>query len=133
MWKPEFSDEFDRRVKKFGKDHPRELRVVSVNANKYFQALAQGAKPKQIQGGWVHPEPMDVIAITEKGANEILGGKNKARGLIPMRLYVYPDMGTKTLHHITLGDKSTQHDDIQYCKRYVEEINSKRTRSADSG
>jgi hypothetical protein len=133
MWTTKANADFDRRKQRFEKDRPRELKVVVVNANKYLQALVQGTPPKQIQGGWVHPEPMDVVAITEKGANEILGGKNKARGLIPTRLYLYPEVETETLHTIILGDKTTQSNDIQYCKEYVEALHASRAGGAKSG
>jgi hypothetical protein len=36
------------------------------------------------------------------------------------RLYVFPHTHSETLHLITLGDKSTQTDDIAFAKAYVE-------------
>jgi hypothetical protein len=72
-----------------------------------------GKKPKPFVYNFLHPEPSDVIAIDQKGA-----GANIAA----TRLYVYPDTQTETLYLLTLGDKSTQSDDIQDCKAFVKYI-----------
>ena len=39
-----------------------------------------------------------------------------------MRLYVYADTHTDTLYALTIGDKKSQSEDIQYCKRAVRQI-----------
>jgi hypothetical protein len=126
VWKLQPDDEFTRREKQYRKKRPRELKAVAYNLNRYFEALEHGTPPKQIQAGWIHPEPMDIVALDQKGANEALGGKNKAKGLAETRLYVYPEVETEILHTITLGDKSTQSDDIQYSIQYVESLASAR-------
>ena len=38
------------------------------------------------------------------------------------RLYVYPDPATETLYLLLLGDKESQREDIQDCKRFVKQI-----------
>jgi hypothetical protein len=128
MWTVKANAEFDQRQRKLQKQgRSRELAVVARNLERYLQALELGTKPKQIQCGWVHQEPLDIFAITEKGANEVLG-KNKAKGLVPTRLYVFPEIEKQILHAITVGDKSTQHDDIQYSKQYVRAVLAERER-----
>ena len=49
MWKLVPRDEYERRVKRYQKDHPRELQAVLDNLNMYFQALLGGVKPLQIR------------------------------------------------------------------------------------
>ncbi len=56
---------------------------------------------------------MGVVAIDQKG-----GGK----ALMQTRLYVYPETDFRLLHKITLGDKSTQKDDIAVCRDYVQAL-----------
>jgi hypothetical protein len=77
-----------------------------------FLDANSGKKPKPLIYGFLHSEPSGVIAIDQTG-----GRKVKAT-----RLYVYPDVETETLYLLTLGDKSTQDDDIQDCRRFVKQI-----------
>ncbi len=35
---------------------------------------------------------------------------------------MYPDEARKVLHPITLGDKQTQKDDIEFCKAFVKQL-----------
>jgi hypothetical protein len=113
MWKLEPSDEYDRRHKRYVKNHPRELQAVLDNLDTYFKSLEAGVKPLQISHGFMHHEPLGVVAIDQKG-----GGKSLAQ----TRLYVYPDTETETLHVITLGDKGSQKDDIATCRTFVQEL-----------
>lgn len=91
-----------------------------------MQALDQGSKPAQIQGGCIHREPMGVVAFDERGGGKKEGGKNLGKGLRPTRLYTFPEMQTEVLHTIILGDKSTQSDDISHAKQYVKELEEDR-------
>jgi hypothetical protein len=34
----------------------------------------------------------------------------------------YPDVDTKTLYLLAIGDKNTQHEDVQFCKECVTEL-----------
>lgn len=113
MWKLEQTDEYVRRHKRYVKNHPRELQAVLDNLDTYFKSLKAGVKPLQIKHGFLHPEPLGVVAIDQKG-----GGKKLAQ----TRLYVYPDTDTETLYVITLGDKRSQQDDIRTCRAFVNEL-----------
>ena len=73
----------------------------------------RGAKVQQVKAGFLHPEPLGVIAIDQKG-----GGK----ALDETRLYVFPDEDEEVLHIITLGDKRSQADDIALCRQFVTEL-----------
>jgi len=113
MWKTLQTDEFDRRFKRYEKKAPRELQAVLDNLDLFLEALKAGVKPKPPAFGFLHVEPSDVLAIDQKG------GGNK---LAQTRLYVYPDTTAKTLYLLTLGDKTSQREDIKNCKAFVEHI-----------
>ncbi len=113
MWKLEPTQDYERRHKRYAKDRPRELQAVLDNLDTYFKSLEAGVKPLQIKHGFMHHEPLEVIAIDQKG-----GGKNLAQ----TRLYVYPDPEAETLYLITLGDKRSQKDDVVTCRTFVQEL-----------
>lgn len=110
MWSVEPSDEYLRRHKRFEKKRPRELAAMLHNLDVFTQALQSGAKPQNAKFGFVHVEPLNVLAIDQKG-----GGA----GLAQARLYVYAHTETLTVHLLTIGDKQSQSDDIAFCKEYV--------------
>jgi len=110
MWTIERSDDYERRHRWYEKKRPRELLAVLSNLDTYFETLAAGVKPLQIKAGFIHPEPLGVVAIDQKG-----GGRNLAE----TRLYVYADIDRQVLHVITLGDKNSQRDDLAACRRFV--------------
>ena len=56
---------------------------------------------------------MGVIAIDQKG---------KGKSLAQMRMYVYPDVDSKTIYLLVIGDKKSQQSDIRYCNGFVQEI-----------
>ncbi len=122
MWLAQPSDEYIKRQNKLQKRYDREVLAVTGNAQRYLQALQQGTKPKQIQAGWIHPEPHDVVAIDQRGGGKKEGGSNKGRGLVEMRLYVFPQTAVEILHLITLGLKDTQPGDILYSIEYVQQL-----------
>jgi hypothetical protein len=113
MWKLVPTDEYERRHKRYEKNHPRELLAVLDNLDTYFKSLEAGVKPPQIKHGFMHSEPLGVVAIDQKG-----GGKNLAQ----TRLYVYPDTEAETLYVMTLGDKRSQKADIATCRTFVTEL-----------
>ena len=59
----------------------------------------------------------------EPNGVQAIDPRKEAKASSPQaRLYVFPDEQSEILHLITLGDKDSQHDDIQYCKSYVYEL-----------
>jgi len=113
VWRTLQTDEYDRRLKRLHKNRPRETMAVLSNLETFLEALNGGISPKPPAFGFLHVEPSDVLAVDQKG------GGNK---LAQTRLYVYPDAAKKTLYLLTVGDKSTQRDDIETCKRFVAQI-----------
>ena len=88
------------------------------NLATYFAALQCGNKPLQIKYGFIHPEPLGVVALDQSK-----GGKNLAQ----TRLYLYPDTDDEILHLITLGDKDSQKDDIKASREYVTQLRERKT------
>ena len=122
MWKLESTAEYARRHKRYEKDNPRELEAVLDNLDTYFKSLEAGVKPLQIKHGFMHAEPLGVVAIDQKG------GKGK---LAQTRLYVYPDADTETLYVIALGDKRSQKDDLATCRTFVTQLRKAKQNTDD--
>jgi hypothetical protein len=112
MWGILKTDHYPRRYKRYDKKKKKELAAVLNNLDIFLKSLHSGKKPKPLIYGFLHGEPSDVIAIDQTGGTK----------LAEIRLYVYPDAETETLYLLTLGDKSTQSDDIQDCKAFVKYI-----------
>jgi hypothetical protein len=66
-----------------------------------------------VQAGYLHPEPMGCIAIDQKG----FGGN-----LQETRLYTFAEEQSKTIHLITIGNKDTQHSDIELAKDFIKSL-----------
>ena len=124
MWSVAPSDDYLRRHKRYEKKHSRELAAVLDNLDTFLTALREGAKVQQVKAGFLHPEPLGVLAIDHKG-----GGK----ALAETRLYVYPDEDGEVLHIITLGDKRSQADDIGLCREFVAELRKTKGEGSDNG
>lgn len=112
MWEYEPTDRFNSRAKYYAKKHPRELRSVVNNLDTYQRALCAGARVQDVKFGFLHKEPMGIKAIVQTGP----------KNLKPTRLYIYPDEGAKVIYTITLGDKTTQREDIQFSKEFVSSL-----------
>lgn len=122
MWKLSARDDIEKRLKKLRKSNRREVENLYVNLGKFLRALELGAHPQQIKRGFIHPEPHGVLAIDQSG---------KGSHLRELRLYIYPDVQTQTLHQFTIGDKKTQSEDIKLCRQYVDEILASGTQQED--
>ncbi len=119
MWKLEPTDEYERRLKSFTKKHPNELIAVHRNLHAFLAVLEKGVKPQDAaKSRHIHAEPMGILAIDERGG----GGNLKAT-----RLYVFLEVDEEVgvVHLITIGDKKTQHDDIEYSKKFARSRNQK--------
>ena len=71
------------------------------------------ANAKCVQAGFLHAEPSGVLAIDQKG-----GGGN----LQETRMYIYADQASNVLYLITIGNKSEQASDIEFCKKFVADL-----------
>ena len=124
MWSVSPSDDYVRRHKRYEKKHTRELSAVLDNLDTLLTALREGAKVQQVKAGFLHPEPLGVLAIDQKG-----GGK----ALAETRLYVYTEEDKEVLHIITLGDKRSQPNDIALCRQFVAELREMKGKGSDNG
>lgn len=113
-WKLTPSEKYLSRYGVYEKKHPRELRAVLSNLSSFQTLLDSGVPLPQVTFGWLHREPKGIKAITEKGGH--------GRGLKATRLYLYPDDANNEIHLITIGDKKTQKGDINFCKKFVEDL-----------
>jgi hypothetical protein len=84
--------------------------AVLLNLKRLQLALDAGGKLLQIKFGFFRSEGKGVHRISQHG---------QGRALKETRLYVCPDEETKTLYLLTLGDKTTQKDDINFCTQWV--------------
>jgi len=74
MWALASEDEWDRRLKRFEKKRPRELAAALDNLDTFHKTLNNGVKSREAKFGFIHPEPLGVLAIDQKG-----GGPNLAQ------------------------------------------------------
>lgn len=111
-WTLEATDVYGRRHEHYEKKHPHELAAVTGNLDTYFKTLNEVNNPLQVKAGFIHNEPSGIKAIDQKG------GRQKIK-LQQTRLYIFPDTSSKTLYLLTIGDKGTQRDDINFCREYV--------------
>ena len=119
MWQIETTSRWEKDHKHYDKKRPDELAAVLNNLRRYLSLLKSAKNSKCVQAGFLHGEPMGVIAIDQKG-----GGGN----LQETRLYVYTEDAKQVVHLLAIGDKDGQHADLEYCKHFVNALRE----SADS-
>lgn len=111
MWTFEWTADYEKRSKAYRKKWRHELDAVLNNLQKFHVALNEGAHPLQTDFTFVRNERKGLLAIDESQNPGILRAT---------RLYIYPELETKILHVITIGDKSNrQSDDIQKCHDFI--------------
>ena len=120
VWEQDRLASFERRMKWHAKKRPNELEATLKNLEKLFAGLQAGIGLRQLMAmhRFLHSEQAGVIAVDQKGG---------ARNLAETRLYVFADESDKILYLITIGDKQTQADDVQFSKEFVYELRKKGT------
>ncbi len=113
MWGIEPSTQYEKDLKWYEKKREQELIAVLTNLSRFLILLKVSKNSKCVEAGYLHKEPRGVIAVDQKG----LRGN-----LRETRLYTLPIDETKTLHLITIGDKDTQHADIEYSKEFADQF-----------
>lgn len=108
------SELYLRKNKWFVKKDKEVFVALMTNWERVFRALNDGVplgevrKQGKVRGGG------------DRGLLEI---DQRGRGQLPeARLYVYPDIETRTLHFITMGYKDTQNTDLKNCKEYIDKL-----------
>jgi hypothetical protein len=110
MWQVEPTTQRERDTKWYQKKHPNELAAILRNLGRYLSHLNCTVNAKAVQAGFLHPEPMGIIAIDQKG-----GGNS----LQETRAYTFADEAHKVLYVITIGNKQEQPSDIELSKDFV--------------
>jgi hypothetical protein len=113
FWDIAPTGKFLRKYKLFEKKNEDELTAVWNNLDTYLKTLQKTDNPHVITGGYIHPEGQGIVALDQTKAE---------RKLKETRLYIYPDVKTKKLFLLTIGDKKTQQNDIRYAKDCVKMI-----------
>ena len=111
-WELEPTDLYLRKLSEYEQKRPHELSAMLGNLDTYHKTLKETGHPLQVKAGFIHHEPNGIKAIDQKG------GKEKIK-LQQMRLYIYPDPISKTVYLLTIGDKSSQRNDIKLCREFV--------------
>lgn len=112
MWRVEASPQWTKDEKRYSKKHPREMEAMLNNVDRYMAQIQISKNARCVQAGYLHREPMGVVAVDQKG-----GGPS----LMESRMYTYADEGSKVLYLITIGNKNEQQSDLKFCKVFVQE------------
>jgi hypothetical protein len=86
---------------------------VFRNLQRYLALLNVSKNSKCVEAGYLHKESGGVIAIDQKGFSG---------NLQETRLYTFAIDAAKTVHLITIGNKESQHSDIEYSKTFIEQF-----------
>lgn len=115
-WKLVSTEEYDEAFSDYNENRPNELVAVVANLSKYHDTLMQLEHPQKITGKYVHKESKGVKALDESGS-----GFNNLQAT---RLYIYPDVKTKSIYLITIGNKKSQKKDIKFCEVFIDQLRS---------
>lgn len=116
MWQIEPTTQWQKDARFYEKKRPNELAAVMRNLERYLKQLNLAPNSRAVSAGYLHPEPMGILAIDQKG-----GGGN----LQETRLYTYADDVTQVVYLITIGNKDSQAGDIALSKDFVETLRPK--------
>ena len=104
-----------RDLRWYAKKRPAELAAVLRNLERYMTFLARSLSVRSVQAGFLHPEPHGMFAIDQRGG----GGR-----LQETRLYCYAHAGSRTVHLLGIGCKSSQSADLARLSPVARTLNS---------
>jgi hypothetical protein len=104
-----------RDLRWYAKKRPAELAAVLRNLERYMTLLARSPSARSIQAGFLHPEPHGMVALDHRGG---------AGRLQETRLYCYAHTGSRTVHLLGIGDKSSQPADLARLSPLARNLNS---------
>lgn len=93
------------QFKQMSKRHPAEFAACWDNLKRVVGELDAGKRVGGFSFNFFRSEGQGVYRI----------GPTRVKSPCELRLYIYPDAPSKTIHILCLGDKSTQPDDINAC------------------
>jgi hypothetical protein len=112
-WNIQEHPEFRRDYKWYAKKRPRELAAVVANFKRLQNMLNLYQHPQLIVAGFIHPEPLGVWALDQRGS---MGN------LQATRLYCYAESSRKNIHLLAIGSKDSQSADISRVTEIVKSI-----------
>jgi len=104
-----------RDLRWYTKKRPAELAAVHRNLERYMTLLARSPAARSVQAGFLHPEPHGMVAVDQRGG---------AGRLQETRLYCYAHSGSRTVHLLGIGDKSSQSADLSRLAPLARSLNS---------
>jgi hypothetical protein len=104
-----------RDLRWYAKKRPAELAAVLRNLERYMALLSVGPSVRSIHAGFIHPEPHGMVALDHRGG---------AGRLQETRLYCYAHTGSRTVHLLGIGDKSSQPADLARLSPLARSLNS---------
>jgi hypothetical protein len=104
-----------RDLRWYTKKRLAELTAVLRNLERYMILLARSPSALSVQAGFLHPEPHGMFAIDQRGG---------AGRLQETRLYCYAHSGSRTVHLLGIGDKSSQSADLARLSPIARSLNS---------
>ena len=104
-----------RDLRWYAKKRPVELSAVLRNLERTMILLARSPSVRSVQAGFLHSEPHGMVAIDQRGG---------AGRLQETRLYCYAHAGSRTVHLLGIGDKSSQPADLARLSPVARSLNS---------
>ena len=104
-----------RDVRWYAKKRPAELTAVLRNHERYMTLIARSPSGRSLQAGFLHPEPHGMVALDQRGGVGCLQ---------ETRLYCYAHTGSRTVHLLGIGDKSSQPADLTRLSPLARTLNS---------
>jgi len=104
-----------RDLRWYAKKRPAELAAVIRNLDRYMALLTRSPSARSVHAGFIHPEPHGMIAVDQRGG---------AGRLQETRLYCYAHSGSRTVHLLGIGDKSSQSADLARLSSVALSLNS---------
>ncbi|MDE3097838.1 MAG: hypothetical protein KGJ88_00040 [Verrucomicrobiota bacterium] len=113
-WQIESACASPGKFKKFSKKHRQEYDSMFANLEKIMNLLRNGHKIGGFSVGFFRSEGEGVYRIGQTG---VPSAKES-------RLYVFPDEQNRVMHVLNIGDKDSQHDDVNEAKQAAKNIKS---------
>lgn len=99
-------------IKRYQKRHPDEVASCYANLLLVLDRLNFGIPFAKVEYGFLRPEGGNVFRIGQTGL----------RHARETRLYIYVKVVETTIFVLTVGDKDSQQDDINRCKRATKNL-----------
>lgn len=102
----------ENRFKRYEKKHRAEYLSCMARFADVLMRFDEVGHPRLIGKGYFQPEGEDIYRISQA----------RVQNSLEIRLYIYVCMIESKLYPITIGDKSTQQDDINRCHIVARQI-----------